>query len=137
MESSKEKIKQMAREMLPEAESDVLRLRAEMAEAESYVAHLRGLATGSHKLVRQNEPDSEKREEVQRPTKFRDVIRTAINEASAPLSVSDVVERLKEAGFSEDGSTALQTRVGNELYKLAVQGEITRASRGHYESTKH
>jgi hypothetical protein len=120
-----------------EVDKEMARIRAEQEKAKTEATYLRGvLSINDDAMPLPPVLELSPNVEVQRPAKFRDVIRETVDNSSAPVSISDVVERLKAKGFSEEGTTPLPTRVGNELYKLAVLGEINRASRGYYKTSK-
>jgi hypothetical protein len=115
------------------AEKEMARIRAEHEKAKVEATYLRGVLSINDNV---SAPEPPTKVEMQRPVKFRDVIREAVEAAHGPIPISDVTDHLKAKGFSEEGATPLAVRVGNELFRLANLGEIKRASRGHYESTK-
>jgi hypothetical protein len=123
---------------MEQAEKEIARHREDFEAAKIEASQLRGILSRHGDEARSNGIRilTPVKDAVQRPVKFRDVIREAVDAALGPISIGDVTDYVKSKGFSEEGATPLAVRVGNELFRLSNLGEITRASRGHYESTK-
>lgn len=64
---------------------------------------------------------------------FRDTIREVIKESSTPMMPKQVEMALLASGFEEpkEVKTPLGTRIGNELFKLAKNGDLVRAEGGY------
>jgi len=64
---------------------------------------------------------------------FRDTIREVIKESGTPMMPKQVEMALLASGFEEpkEVKTPLGTRIGNELFKLAKNGDLVRADGGY------
>jgi hypothetical protein len=124
---------EQAERRIADAEMEILRFREEQAKAKAEATHLRGILEVHGATAGSPVAEAVPTHAMQQPVKFRDAIRDALEIASGSVSISDVADHLQHLGFSPDGATPLAVRVGNELYKLANQGEIERAKRGHYQ----
>lgn len=67
-----------------------------------------------------------------RPHGFRDAIMAVLRAHPSGIRPVQVADVLKNKGFESSGTTDLDVRVGNELYRLHKNGRVERVGRGLY-----
>lgn len=63
---------------------------------------------------------------------FRAKIRLILGDAERPLRPAEVAKRFKKSGFEYSGTTALVTRVNNDLSRMYKSGQLMRDKRGYW-----
>jgi hypothetical protein len=110
-------------------ELDSINARRQRRAAEER-ADMERAAALSHVLRVFGKQDQEKNPPAQ---SFRDLIRLILREkAGERHTIGQVVAAIVAKGYVHEGKTPLQTKVGNELYKLSKTEEISNDGRGMY-----
>lgn len=117
---------------IAETEATIEELQEKIAEDRGVLEWIAKVFSGD--AAQQEAPELPKMKVTLR-VKFRDVVKAAVaSKDGEPMTIQEVVDEVLRQGYvrDDDAKTPLKTKVGNELFKLASAGLITKDGRGNY-----